>query len=243
MRSKRYLGWAVALVFSVIALAPAQAQTAPAATTTADLQQLVATLKDDKARAQLVGQLETLIATQNAPQRTASASPLSWFTNLPTALDAVGAEVLAAVPIFAQAPELFGWFKSQFSDPELRQRWLGIASKLAVIFGAGIAASVLARLLLRRPAARLGAKTSERLPIRLLLLFAAAFVEALPVLIFASVATFVMPLTEPHTGTRGVSEVLIAATVWARGLLAVARVILLAPAALALYTLTEETRN
>lgn len=243
MRLQHFSRWVAALAFCLIPLLQAQAQTAAPATTVVELQQLVATLKDDKARAQLVNQLETLIAAQNAQQKSAAPSPLAWFANLPAALDAVGAEVLATVPVFAQAPSLFAWFKTQFSDPQLRQRWLDIAGKLAVIFGAGIGAGVLAHFLLRQPAARLGAKTSDQLPLRLLLLFAAAFVEALPVLIFAGVATFVMPLTEPHTGTRGVSEALITAAVWARGVLAIAHVVLLAPAAQTLYALTEETRN
>jgi len=243
MRVHHYRHWLAVLAFLVMPLLPARAQTAPPAPTNADLQQLVATLKDDKARTQLVEQLQTLIAAQNATQPAKTPSPVSWLADIPAELDAVGAEVLAAVPVFAQAPGLFAWLDAQITDAQLRQRWLDIFEKLAAIFGAGFAADALARLLLRRPAARLVAKTSERLAIQLLLLCAAAFVEALPVLIFAAVATFVMPLTEPHTGTRGVATVLIAAAVWARGLLAVARVFLLAPAVQTLYALTEETRN
>jgi moderate conductance mechanosensitive channel len=243
MRSHRLRRWFAALAFAALPLLPAHAETAPAAPTTAQLQQLVATLKDDKARAQLVEQLQALIAAQNAEQKTAESSPTSWLADLPAELDAIGAEVLATVPIFAQAPSLLAWLDAQVTDEQLRQRWLDIASKLGAIFGAGIAADLLARFLLRHPAARLGAKTSESLPIQLLLLSAAAVVEALPVLIFAGVATFVLPLTEPHTGTRGVATVVITAAVWARGLLAIARIALLAPAAQALYDLTDETRN
>ncbi len=242
MRTNRFCRWLAVLVFIALPLLPARAQTAPAPTNV-ELRQLVATLKDDKARAQLVDQLQALIAAQNAGQKSTSSSSAAWLANLPDELDAVGAEVLAAVPIFAEAPSLVAWLDTQITDEQLRQRWLGIFEKLAAIFGAGIAADLVARLLLRRPAARLLAKTSERLPIQLLLLFAAAIVEALPVLIFAGVATFVMPLTEPHTGTRGVATVLIAATVWARSLLAVAHVFLLAPAAQDIYALTDETRN
>lgn len=242
MRLKYFRFWLLTLALAFGAVLPTQAQTA-ASPTTAQLQQLVTTLKDDKARAQLVEELQSLIAAQNTQQKSKPPTPFSWFSDLPAQLDAIGAEVLASVPIFVQAPRLFAWFENQISDPQLRQHWLDIGEKLATIFGAGIAADLLARLLLRRPAARLLAKTSERWPIRLMLLFLAAFVEALPVLIFAGVATFVMPLTEPLTGTRGVASVVIAATVWARGLLAVARVLLLAPAAQTLFTLGEETRN
>jgi small-conductance mechanosensitive channel len=242
MRIRPYRHWLAVLAFIALPLLPARAATAPAAPT-ADLQQLVATLKDDKARAQLVEQLQTLLAAQDAAQQTKAPSPVSWLANLPGELDAVGAEVLATVPIFVQAPGLITWLDTQVTDAQLRQRWLDIFEKLATIFGAGIAADVVARVLLRRPAARLVAKTSDRVGIQLLLLSVAAIVEAMPVLIFAGVATFVMPLTEPHTGTRGVATVVIAAALWARSLLAVARVFLLAPAAQTLYALTEETRN
>ncbi len=231
------------LILCLLAPATARADTAPAAPTTQQLQQTVATLKDDKARAQLIDELQALIAAQTAQQQAAAPSPLAWFANLPAELDAVGAEILAAAPVLVQAPRIFAWVTAQASDPQLRQRWLDIFGKLAVIFGAGLVADLAARLLLHRAAARLYAASSERLPIRLLLLTIAALVELLPVLIFAGVATFVMPMTEPHTGTRGVAGVIIAATVWARGFLAVARVVLLAPAAQPLYTLTDETRN
>lgn len=231
------------VLLGLLALSPARAQTAPQAPTTEQLQQLVATLKDDKARTQLVDQLQTLIAAQNATQKSKPKSPLAWFSDLPAALDAVGGEVLSAIPIFAQAPRSVAWLQAQVSDPQLRQRWIDIFAKLAVIFGAAIAADAIAYLMLRRVRARFKETTGNRPATRAFLLAAAAFVEILPVLMFAGVATFVMPLTEPHTGTRGVAEVVIAATLWARGLLAIARVILLAPRAPSPPGLTEETRN
>jgi moderate conductance mechanosensitive channel len=243
MRPYRTLRWLAAMALSLMPLLPAGAETAPAAPANADIQQLVATLKDDKARAQLIDQLQTLLAAQNAESTDTASESLPWLSGLAAQLDAVGGEVLATVPIVAQAPRLFAWVETQATDVQLRQRWLDIIEKLATIFGAGLVADWLARWLLRRPAARLQARTSEHLAAKLLLLALAAIVEALPVLIFAAVATFVMPLTEPHTGTRGVAGVVIAATVWARGLLAIARVALLAPVAQTLYSLTEETRN
>ncbi len=251
MTSGRFCRWIAALLICFLPLSPAQAQNvasaattaAPAAPTADQLQQLVSTLKDDKARAQLVDQLQALIAAQNATEQKKTISPFAWFSTLPGELDAIGAEVLSAVPIFAQAPRGLAWLRLQANDPELQQRWIGIAEKLAAIFGAGILAGLVTRLLLRRPAERLLARTSERWPVRLLLLIAGAFVEALPVLVFAAVATFVLPLTDPHTGTRGVAKVVITATVWARGVLAVAWVLLLSPGAQTLYDLTEETRH
>jgi moderate conductance mechanosensitive channel len=244
MRANRLLRWAAALAFSVVPLLPAQAQTAPAAPTTEQLQQLVATLKDEKARAQLVEQLQGLIAAQNAePQKPQEETPLAWFADLPAQLDALGTEIVAAVPVLVQAPRLFSWIEEQTANPESRQLWLGIFTRLFLIFGAGIVADLFVRFLLRRPAARLNAQSSEHVGIRLLLLLLSAVIEVLPVTSFAIVASLVMPLTGPYIGTRGVAQAFIAATIWAGALLALARAALLSPIALSLYAFTGETRN
>ena len=239
----RHLRLAAALALSLCAVTPARAETAPAAPSTEQLQQLVATLKDDKARAQLEDELQALIAAQSAESNEAAAPAASWFADLPAEFDAIGGEVLAAAPILAQAPRLYAWAETQVSDPDLRQRWLEIIVKLVVIFGAGFAADALARFLLRRPAKLLAARSTATPATRAGLLALAAGVEILPVLIFAGVAAFVIPLTEPNLPTRQAASLLIAATVWARGLVALARIGLLSPAAQSLYPLGEETRN
>ena len=244
MTANRLLRWAAALAFSLVPLLPAHAQTASAAPTTEQLQQLVGTLKDDQARAKLIEQLQALIAARNAQQKAPEEeAPVSWLAGLPAQLNSLGAEILAAVPVLVQAPRFFAWIGQQVATPELRQAWLGILTTLAIIFGAGIVADVLIRFLLRRPAQRLAARPGRHMPLRLFLLLLAAIVEILPVTGFAVVATLVIPLTEPRTGTRGVAEALITATIWAGVVLGLARAALLSPAAQALYILTGETRN
>lgn len=247
---RRVLPWIAVLALCLVPLLGARAQSAapqaqasaPAAPTVEQLQQLVATLKNDKARAQLVDQLQALIAAQNAQQQETAAAPKSWFADLPSQLDAIGGEILAAAPIFAQAPSIGAWVERQIEDPASRQRWIDITGKLFVILAAGLAADLITRLLLRRPARFLHARQSESLPVQALLLALAMIVELLPVLAFAAVAIFVTPLTEPAMRTRGIASVLIATTVWARGFLAVARCLLLSPRAQLLYPLGEETR-
>jgi moderate conductance mechanosensitive channel len=252
MTPRRILPWIAFLALCLAPLLGARAQTAPAAApaapSTAQLQQLVTTLKDNKAREQLIAELQTLIAAQNAEQQAVANGPQSWFSSLPAQLDAIGGEVLAALPILAQAPSIGSWIEHQAEDPQLRQRWIDITTKLLIIFVAGIAADLGTRFLLRQPAGLLAARqregrAGENVPMQLLVLALAAIVELLPVLAFAAVAVFVTPLTEPAARTRGVAGVLIEATVWARGFLAIARVVLLSPRAQLLYPLGEETRN
>ncbi len=222
--------------------APPAPASAPAASTAEQLQQLVATLKDDKARAQLIVELQTLIAAQNAQQENAPTPPKSWFAGLPAQLDTIGGEILAAAPILAQAPSIGAWAERQVDDPVLRQRWIDICSKLFAILVAGLVAELITRFLLRRPVRFLHARQSESVPVQLMFLTLATVVELLPVLAFAAVAIFVTPLTEPAARTRGVAGVLISTTVWARGFLAIARIVLLSPRAQLLYPLGEETR-
>jgi small conductance mechanosensitive channel len=243
------------LAFVVLAGSPApvraQSATAPAAVTptatatptTEQLQQLVATLKDDKARTQLVDELQTLIAAQDETAKTATPSPFAWFATLPAQFDAVGGEVLAAAPVLIQAPRIVGWVEDQASDPDLRQRWFDITAKLVAIFGAGLIGGVATRLLMRRPSRLLGARSNGGTSAALITLALAIVVELLPILVFAAVAGFVMPLAKAGPSSHGVASVLIAATVWAGAISALARVALLSPASQQLYDLGAETRN
>ena len=249
MKARLFL-FAAALLFTLAPCLGLRAQTpapaaatAPTTPTAQELQQLVATLKDDKARAQLLGQLQALIAAQNVQQHEEETSPLSWFGDLPAQLDSLGADVLSAVPVFVEAPRFVAWIERQITDPQHRAFWIEVFSKLALIFGTGVVAGAIARLILHPAAKRLAAPSHAGLGIRLLILAAAALIEALPVLAFAGAAVFVMPFTKPHLGVRAVAEVLITATVWARGLLAVTRVLLLSPSAEDLCHLSDETRH
>jgi small conductance mechanosensitive channel len=78
---------------------------------------------------------------------------------------------------------------------------------------------------------------------RLFLILLGIVIAGLPAVVFAAAASFAVPFTGPQFGTREVARVLIAAILWARLVLAAARVVLLSDAASALYTLAAETRN
>lgn len=228
--SLRVLGLGLVLLAHVSA-GPAQAQSSVASPATApsadELSQLVATLQDDKARAAFIAQLQALIAVQRQqPPATEPALP-DLFAGAAHQLEAVGNEVLAAVPVIAQTPEFVSWIKDQASDGERRAFWLTIGRKLAIIFGAGLVADVLARLLLRRPARLLATVNGTRTTTRLLLLALSTVLAAVPALLFAGVASLVIPLTGPHLVTEEVARQIIAATLWSRLLLAVASSLLL----------------
>ncbi|HXE29970.1 MAG TPA: hypothetical protein VN656_15735, partial [Stellaceae bacterium] len=247
MIARRLLCW---IAFLALLSAPllsasaesAAAQAAPGTPTVAQLQQLVSTLKDDKARERLIGELQALIAAQNAQQQQGG-SPFAWVSQLPDQIDAIGSEILAAVPVLLQMPRAAHWVERQFGDPALRDYWGAVFEKVITFLGAGIVAGLLVWLLSRGAALRLTRATRDHWAARLLLLTLGAVVEALPAVAFAATVAFVTPLTDPNTGTRGVAVVIATAAVWAWGLVAMARVLLLAPAAQTLYALGDETCN
>ncbi len=228
--------------------APLRAEAPPAATTPAvsadELQRLVDTLQDDKQRSQLVGQLQALIAAQRGvEQKQEVQNPAGWLNTISADVDAISGEILAAAAVVLDAPRLLEWFQAQASDAQARARWLGIAVKLAVVFGAAAIGDRLLRVMLRLPRARLASRSSDALPAQLVLGLLLLVVDALPVLAFAGVAYFTLPLVQARFTSSHVAEVIIEASLTARLILAAANVALLSPVAASLYSLGEETRN
>jgi moderate conductance mechanosensitive channel len=223
--------------------APLPAPAAPPPASTADLEHLVATLQNDRDRQQLIAQLQALIAAQKGEEQKAAPPPSGWLDRLGQELDAIAAEIVAAAGLVIDAPRLVDWLETAVNDPAQRGRWLGIGGKILIIFGAALVAEWIAHWLLRRPVALFAGWNGGGWAMRLLQLLLAAVFEFVPVLVLYVAAEIVLPLTHPGFGTRHVSTVIIGAILWARGILAVARVALLSPQAMRLYTLGEETRN
>ena len=102
----------------------------------ADLEKLVATLENDKARAQLVGQLKTLLRAEAKVKAEADDSLLA---RLSERLDAMGDQVTGAVEAARDLPRLMEWLTVKATD-ELVRRQLGeVLLRLAAIVGAGVA--------------------------------------------------------------------------------------------------------
>src|SRR5437762_13737603 len=96
------------VILLFLLLLPAAAGSAEASGGTAstdELQRLVETLHDDKARAQLVSQLQALIAAQRGAdaQQHEAASPVSWLSQR---IDELTGEILAGASVFVDAPRV-----------------------------------------------------------------------------------------------------------------------------------------
>ncbi len=219
---------ALALVFLAL-VEPACAQAPPVNSSVSadELQQLVDTLRDDKERAKLVQQLQTLIALQRVgEQKGQGESPSSWLSDLSTQIDAISGEIIATAGVLLDAPFLIDWFNQQAGDSRARARWLAISMKLAIVFGVAALGEWLLRLVLRRPQARLAARSSQTPVEQGLLLSTLLVVEALPVLAFAGVAAFVLPLVNPRVTSSHLAEIISQSTVTARLILAATHVAL-----------------
>ena len=253
MKSRHVIACVLVLLLALWAAAmPARAQSAasparPVATSgvSADeLQRLVDTIQDPLRRQELVQELQGLIAAQRGEaEATPKSSPFAFLHSLSEGANDIGAEVLEAAQVVVDAPRLLSWMHNQAGDESARALWLEVAKELAIVFGLAILADWLAWFLLRRPARRLEARAGARAAQQLLFLAASVVFEALPIIAFALVAFFVLPLTKPNDTTDHVATTLIGAYLWSRIMITVARVLLLSPSALALYPLDEETRN
>lgn len=258
-RSNAFRALALALALSpLLAGGPARAQTPappaapvqapaspnqPPAVSTEQLQQLLDTIQIPAERQRLIGELQALIAAQNAIEQKQSQSGLkAFFAGVSDEAKGLAGEILEAAQVVVDAPRLIGYFRNQAEDSGARARWIDVAKELAIVFGLAVLADWLAWFLLRVPMRRLNARGAEAAQ-QIMYLAAGAAIDALPILVFAAVAFTVLPLTEPNFATAQVAKTLIEAYLWSRIIVTVARVLLLSPSALALYPLGEETRH
>ncbi len=211
---------------------------------TAELEQLVQTLKNDKGREAFVAQLDALIAAQRGVAAK-PAEPEDLISVLSDRINALGDEVLAGAAVLVDAPLLLAWVKGQIANEYTRALWIQVAYSLVIVFGTGLVAEWVVRRLLARVMPRAPAPTRKRMAVRLLLIGGALMIEALPVAVFAGTAIAALALTiPPFAMARYALSDLIEATIAVRLIIAVARAVLVpAYADDNLIPASEETRN
>jgi len=236
MRAILFLPFLLLLAAPVWAEAPK-----PVAPSVDELQQLLDTLQDDKARAQFVRQLQTMIeARRVAATSQPSPSPAGWLSER---ADQLKSEILEGASVVVDIPRVIAWGRMQIEDDSARWRWLEIALAVVIVFGcAGVTEWLVRRFLLRLlPRAPTHAGTRSA---RLLFALLGLVIDALPIVAFAAVAYIVLPFAVTSASVGGTSlAVVVRATVLARLILAVAKSLLLASDAGLGIPLTEETRN
>lgn len=177
---------------------------------------LIATLQDDKQRAELIDRLQLLLQAQ-APQpeersalQTVGSQALVVVSD--KVQDVTGA-VAAIGGTLARLPELATWTRDQLSDPAARSRWGAVFLNVVGVIVAGVAAGWLVRLLLRRPFAALDGRTPATLWGKIPLLLAQAVLDFLPLIAFVLGAYAMAVVLDPPWFVRTVVLALVNAAI------------------------------
>lgn len=191
----------------LLAVAPAEAQEQPAAPafSAEEVDAIVRTIEDPEQRAKLVEQLKLLKAareTEEAPGLAVHGVGAALLETLSERIQAVTRGFSAMGRVLLATPEVTAELIEDARDPEVRQKWLEIAGKLAVVLGSGFLARWAVGRLLRRPIRGLEARRHDAAWIKALMLAVRGLLELLPVAAFAAAAYGILPLTEPRPATR-----------------------------------------
>jgi small-conductance mechanosensitive channel len=227
----RHLLRLLILVLACAGAARAQTPAAPPATSPAELQRVLDTLRDDARRAELLRTLEALAAAQAAGAApaapgTAAATPAPEAASSPApdilAPNTLGAQLLtgasqrlaalsdslvAAAQAVTDLPGLASWLSGLARDPVTQRRVQDAAWKLALLFGAGLVAEWLARRGLRRWLDRLDALAPEEGEpwtwVKRVPLVAARFLlDLLPIAAFAVISYGMIGFVRPYPTTE-----------------------------------------
>lgn len=199
-----------AFVLAVLAAGPALAQTTaqsepkPAQSLeTRDLKDLVDTLKDEKARATLVEQLETLLKAREAvAEKRPAEEAATWLSSLSDSLTATVGSVFAVGGAVADLPKLLDDLAAGIDDEATRARWMTIGYKVVVILLAGYAAYYFVGLILLKPRRMIEESRHESVVRRGFLSLLRAVLELLALAAFGGAALAVASFTEPEKATR-----------------------------------------
>jgi small conductance mechanosensitive channel len=244
----------VLALFCLVSLAPRAVAAAAtpaevagqAGVSSADIDKLVSTLQDDQKRAALIKQLQTLSAADKAGGPPAAPpTPSDLLSVVTDHLQTIGSDMVDATTVLVAAPSLMGWIDHQVRDPATLASWEEVGRNVGLI----LAAAILADFVMRQIARMIHGRMSRRVPKtwtgRIALLLASIVLAALPFCAFLVAADLTADYLQPKESTRRVVIVLIHAFVYARLIIVLAWMLLLAPrsAGWTLVPVSEETAN
>ena len=210
-----------ALLVGALTPAPVSAQTGP---TAEELKKLVKTLETDVERKKFLGTLKQLIEARKA---TTKPKPKSdpFIETLEKSFEKLGNHLVYAAKAIVEAPAAWDWLVRQVTSPSLRALWWEIIWKVVLALIAGILAELLARLLLRPYRRRVESKASETWIIRALYLGVRTVLDILPIGAFAVAGWISLDLVDPGIVPGDVADLMILASVIARGIVSIARML------------------
>ncbi len=211
-------------------IAASAADEAPGQVTTAELEDLVATIEDDGERQVLVQRLRTLIELKKAEAGAQEPEDETLGTLLVDQLSAhseeLGRQLSAIAGAVLGIPQMLADLRDGLFDPAVRERWLIALLSFIAVVAAGLVAAQLVRRLLKRPLASVSQRTGDSVLILVPLLFARLVLILVPPLAFAGAGLAAASLFEASSIARPVALSIIYAVALAGAVNAVARTFL-----------------
>lgn len=203
-----------ALLVSIAGAAPAPAQEVAATPdrATTEVEALLATLKDDARRADLIAQLETLVAARHAAEEPAG-ERAGLLGRVVAALGRIGREFSALANDVGGWHDVTAWFANEAGAAERRSVWAYAIGTVALVIALAALAGRLTRALLDAPLRALFNRWGGGLISRALVILGRAVVGFLPTIAFATLAYGVLAVVDPLPETRVIAAALINATI------------------------------
>lgn len=192
------------------------------------LEDLVATLEDDQARAQLLDRLRALVAVHDEAQTEAAEPGLAALIvdAVSTAIGGMTAGLGSVADELARPQAILVWLQRQVSEPELREFWIRIGLVGVAAIGAGLLAAGLASWVLGRPRRSLEARgIAGRRWRRVAPLLGRTLIDFLPLVAFCAAVIVALILLDPEPSMRRVILVGLEAVVAARAVAVLARAV------------------
>ncbi len=190
-----------------------------------DLQTLLDTLTDDKARNELIVRLRGLVEVQASDAGVAKERH-DWLAGATESLGDVSKSILAFVGALEQLPDLGRSLLTSLSDPGTLKWLSGAIAMIVAVLAAGLLVEWFTKRLLMRPRLSVEARTSANILTRLFLLCVRTILDVLPIVAFAAAAYGALALVDLSFLVRLAVVTLINANVLSRAIIATGRAIL-----------------
>ncbi|MDP3691388.1 hypothetical protein [Bradyrhizobium sp.] len=204
---------------------PAPTSAAGKAADTEDLQRLLDTLTDDKARGEFIVRLRGLVEAQAQDVRPTEGRE-DWLAGATESLGDVSRSILGFAGQLEQLPDLGQRAITSLSDPATLGWLSGAIAMIAAVLAAALLVEWLAKRLLARPRRAIEGRSSTSMLARVFLLCVRTVLDILPIVAFAAAAYGVLAVVDLSFLVRLAVVTLVNANVLSRAIIAAGRAIL-----------------
>jgi moderate conductance mechanosensitive channel len=222
--------WLLAFLFAAVltahAAVPVWAKEASRENLAApQIESLIKTLEDDERRARLVGDLRILLDAAYTQANDSPKATPGVLDDLSRRVGRISQNIVAAAASVLDAPAILSWTRATFGDPARRNDLFAVIAHIASFLLAGLIAEGALRLALRGPRGRVEARSEDGMGATLVFLLARTILDLVPIAGFAAASYGAVALLDPGPAVRLGALALINASVLARAVVAVARMV------------------